>query len=245
VQDFFSPEGLKGTGVTVSKVLAPLGFYQELQLSLVDRIGERDGSLISPEPPNRDLGGLGYAARLRNYFDLSQAANLEIGASALTSEREQPLLTAIPDTGDPAVEINAYNQRQSVIAADVTYRWRPLQQGIYQSLILQGEVMQQRNPEVTIPENLGPTGNRVGAYAYGRYQMTRRTFVGARYDFVEGAAGNDTSTTAGSGYIEFFPSEFSKLVAGYERLKRGGDNALNRFILQAAFSLGPHKPHPF
>ena len=51
---------------------------------------------------------------------------------------------------------------------------------------------------------------------------------------------------AASGYFTFFPSEFSKLVAGYERfIPRGDERSLNRFVIQATFALGPHKPHPF
>jgi hypothetical protein len=44
-------------------------------------------------------------------------------------------------------------------------------------------------------------------------------------------------------YFQWFPSEFSKVVAGYERVS--GSARVNRLLLQAAFSLGPHKPHPF
>ncbi|HYC52669.1 MAG TPA: hypothetical protein VEB19_16270, partial [Gemmatimonadaceae bacterium] len=39
VQRFLGDEGLKGTGVYVSRVFAPLGFYQELQVTAVDRFG--------------------------------------------------------------------------------------------------------------------------------------------------------------------------------------------------------------
>ena len=44
---------------------------------------------------------------------------------------------------------------------------------------------------------------------------------------------------------EFQPSEFSKLVAGFERLSPERGEALSRILIQASFALGPHKPHPF
>lgn len=50
---------------------------------------------------------------------------------------------------------------------------------------------------------------------------------------------------AGSVYLEWFPSEFSKLVAGYEAVKPAGEDVLHRLLVQASFALGPHKPHPF
>jgi hypothetical protein len=195
---------------------------------------------------NKKLSGLGYSARLRNYWDLSQSTNLELSFSGITGKREQPI-------GFDVDGFNAVNRRQSVIASDVTFRWRPLQQGLYKSLILQAELMQQRNPgniPAGIPAQdvavLIPTGNFTGGYALGRYQITTRGFLGARYDFVEDPERGGANTRAASGYLEFFPSEFSKLVASYERyMPGGGDKALNRILFQASFALGPHKPHPF
>ena len=53
------------------------------------------------------------------------------------------------------------------------------------------------------------------------------------------------SATAGSVYLEWFPSEFTKLLGGYEAVSNEGSAAVHRLLVQAVFSLGPHKPHPF
>jgi hypothetical protein len=45
--------------------------------------------------------------------------------------------------------------------------------------------------------------------------------------------------------LQWYPSEFSKLVAGYERVNRKGIAGTDRILLQATFSIGPHRPHPF
>jgi hypothetical protein len=50
---------------------------------------------------------------------------------------------------------------------------------------------------------------------------------------------------AGTALLEFFPSEFSKLVAAFERRSVRSVGSTNRILLQAAFAVGPHKPHPF
>src|ERR1044072_5853343 len=89
IQRFFGPEGLKGTGLYVSKIFAPFGWYQELQLTAVDRLGEKPAGLESETAPNKELGGLGYTARLRNYWDVSEASNFELSASAMTGKQEQ------------------------------------------------------------------------------------------------------------------------------------------------------------
>lgn len=248
IQTFFGPEGLKGTGVYGSKVFSPFGFYQELQVTAVDGLGEPNDDLVTAEPINRRLGGLGYSARLRNYVDLTQAANFELSFSALTGKLARPVVVA----ADAAV--NAFATRQTTLGADVIYRWRPLQQGLYHSLILQGEVMHQLNADpgssVTLPDGTtvvfeGPRRAFTGAYGFGRWQLSQRTFLGARYDWVQDPSADGDALTAGSGYLEFFPSEFSKLSAGYERLMPAVGDAVNRILLQATFALGPHKPHPF
>jgi hypothetical protein len=248
VQTFFGPEGLKGTGVYASRVFSPFGFYQELQVTAVDGLGEPVEGLTTAEPINKRLGGLGYSARLRNYVDLSQATNFELSFSALTGKLARPV--AVPE-GDA---VNAFATRQTTLAADLTYRWRPLQQGLYHSLIVQGEVMHQLNADpgstVTLPDGStvvfeGPRRSFTGAYGFARYQLTQRNFLGARYDWVQDPSADGDELNAASGYLEFFPSEFSKLTAAYERFMPPGADAVNRIMLQATFALGPHKPHPF
>ena len=256
IQRFLGPEGGKGTGLWVSKIFAPLGFYQEIITTVVDNIGaESEEELITLEPANKRLSGLGYSARLRNYWDFSESTNLELSASAATSRRAQPVLCGgISECagidGTPGI-----NVRQGLVGADLTYRWRPLQRGLYKSFIVQAEYMRQLNdgdptvpPELGTPvEFLGPARDLNGWYVFSRYQLSRRTYVGARFDQVDND-GIDIGgrTSAVSGYFQFFPSEFSKMVAMYERYKPGSDqSAINRILLQMTFAVGPHRPHPF
>jgi len=91
----------------------------------------------------------------------------------------------------------------------------------------------------------GPDRNFTGGYAFARYQVTRRGYLGARFDSFQDEAAAGSATNAASGYLEFFPSEFSKLLVGYERYSPAEGSATNRILLQATFALGPHKPHPF
>ena len=256
-QRFLGPEGLKGTGVWGLRVFAPFGFFQEVNVAVSDRFGEAAEGLRTEEPLNRRLSGLAYTARLRNYWDLSEAANLEISGTAMTGRREQPITPLVGD--DPEEAVNAVGARQTLLGADLTYRWRPLQQGLYKSFILQAEVMRQGNERrPALPggldpaDYLGPVRDVTGAYAFARWQTSRRSHLGARYDFVQSYdAGVEPDLQAASVYLEFFPSEFSKLLAGYERVLQGGvggglaGNRVSRILLQATFALGPHRPHPF
>jgi hypothetical protein len=255
VQRFLSDDGLKGTGIWVLRAFAPFGFFQELNVQVVDRLGEQPEDLHTDKPVNKSLSGLTYSARLRNYWDVSEAANVELSATALTGKREQPIAPVATSS-----DINAVGARQSLIGADLTYRWRPLQQGLYRSLIVQAELMRQlnqRDPDLPATpggaptDYLGPTRDVTGAYVFGRYQTSQRTFLGGRYDYVQSYDASAADFHAASLYFEFFPSEFSKLVAGYERILNGGTQSgfagdrLDRILVQASFALGPHKPHPF
>jgi hypothetical protein len=249
VQRFLGEEGLKGTGVYLARVFSPLGFYQEVILTAVDRIGEAPEDLAAEEPANEKLSGLGYSARLRNYWDLSEAANFELSASAMTGVREQPLTQGV-DVGDQLV--TAALARQTTVGVDATFRWRPLEQGLYRSFILQGEFMRQLNrdpekipPPLGLADYAGPRRDYSGAYLFARYQVSRRTFIGGRYDWVQDPEAEGVSLTAGSGILTFFPSEFSKLTATVERRSLKGFGGTTRLLLQATFAIGPHKPHPF
>ena len=251
LQRMFGPEGLKGTGIYASRIFAPFGFYQELILTAVDRFGESpEDAAPTLEPVNKKLGGLGYSGRLRNYWDLNEASNVELSFSGVTGKREQPLLF------DGDVASFSTPARQSVVGADFTYRWRPLQQGLYKSFIVQAEFMRQINetdPRLLLPAETeltdysyaGPDRDFSGAYVFARYQLTRRSYVGARFDSFQDEAAEGRTSTAVSGYLQYFPSEFSKLMAGYERYSPAEGSATNRVLLQATFAIGPHKPHPF
>ena len=245
VQRLLGEEGLKGTGAYVSRVFAPLGFYQELQLAVVDRIGEASEELFTEEPVNRELDGLAFSARLRNYWDLSSAANLELSASAMTGKVEQPY-----DFGGagPSPEVNALTSGQTLVGGDVTFRWRPLQEGLYRSFIAQAELFRQNNARSLDPAFGGPNRDFTGAYGFARWQLTRRTFVAGRYDWTQDPELGGETLTAASGYLQWYPSEFSKLTLGFERVMPAritAVDATNRILLQATFAIGPHKPHPF
>jgi hypothetical protein len=257
IQRFFGPEGQKGTGFWLSRVFAPFGFYQELQLTAIDRIAEKNDSLETGDPVNRTLKGLGYSARVRNYWDLNESTNLELSGWGLTGLREEPIPITVGS-------INGLNARQSTYGLDFTFRWRPLQRGLYKSFILQSEWMRQLTKSASgfIPGPIcrdlcGPVvgppvlvaterTNYAGGYVFARYQISQRGFLGARYDRVGDPEFAGLATQAGSAYLEFFPSEFSKITAMYERyVPPAGIERINRILLQATFALGPHKPHPF
>ena len=239
-QRFLGEEGLKTTGIYLARSAAPFGFFQEFILTAGDRLGEAPEDLVTDEATNNDLSGLAYGARVRNYWDLSNASNLEISGSAMTGKMERPLDVAVD-------EVNAEALRQTTFGADVTFRWRPPGQGLYKSFIAQAEFMAQQNDNVQATALPSPIqlDDYTGFYVFARYQTSRRAYVGARFDSLDDPEFGGERTNAVSGYYQFYPSEFSKLVAKFERVNTSGQSAFNRFLIQATFALGPHRPHPF
>lgn len=263
VQDFLGAEGLKGTGLWFSKVFAPFGFYQEIQLAAVDRFGgEQDAhgeeaaepEPITSEPANRSLGGLGYVARLRNYYDITDAANVELSGSFATGKRAVHVECVGPDAPDCFGGLTGVNARQSLLGADLTLRWKPLDRALYKSFLLQAEWLRQVNVEPDLP--VPPPGNSAeleaearsydGAYVFARYQLTRRIHIGGRYDWLQDPHAGGEAFAAATAQLTMFPSEFSKMVLGVERvMPAAGEDGFFRLLFQTTFAVGPHRPHPF
>ena len=246
IQRFLGEEAQKGTGVWLSRIMAPLGWYQELIVTATELAAghghEDEGELLTEEPLSRDLSHLAFSARLRNYWDVNESTNIELSASALTGKRAQPYdFGPIP----PESGANAIAATQRLYGADLTFRWRPLQQGLYRSFIAQAEYMVQQNERTTDPNYLGPTRDFQGGYAFARWQLSRRWYVGARYDALDDPELLSGTLRAASGYLQWFPSEFSKVNFAFERLMPGDFERTNRFLVQATFAIGPHRPHPF
>ncbi|MBA2565051.1 MAG: hypothetical protein H0V09_06470 [Gemmatimonadetes bacterium] len=245
IQEFFGDDGLASTGLWVSKLLSPLGFYQEIIAVVGNDLGEGIGGAESGGPAEaggaevggaqaggdaeqaggkdllEDLGDRLFLGHLRNYADLTEAANVEVGVSAATGTR------------DP---VPSDSERLTFYGLDLTYRWRPAAMALYRSLVLQAEATWRD----------GEAATEFGAFAFGQWQVGRRWYVGARYDYVEQPETEGAERENGiSGYLTIFPSEFSLFRLGYEHRALSAGDDIDRVLLQASVTLGPHRPHPF
>ena len=248
VRDFFGEEGLSSSGIGVSRIFAPLGFFQELLVYGVGSLAAHEHEHAAEEPDedaviieDDDLANqLSLVAQLRNYWDLSTSTNAELGFSFATGKiRELELVSIVTNTFEEVFE------PQKFYGAHLTLRWRPAQQGLYKSFIWNNEVL----------VNDGHEGKRFGAFSQAQYQLTRRLYLGGRFDAVEqldfsSIEGDEIDggwRNAASGYFTFFPSEFSRFKLGVERTFGSGDPAGGewRGVLQTTFAIGPHRPHAF
>jgi hypothetical protein len=271
IREYFGPEGFASAGAAVSKIFAPLGFYQEFQILTTTGLDARaeghgehnDTNIDVPEGLRVESRGrrgreqLTVTAHLRNYHDLSVAANVEVGISAAFGSVERLALpgcrAGVPCPHDAILEF----QGQRFYGSNITFRWRPPQRALYRSFQASAEMVVNDGPESTV----------WGGFGFAQWQIGRRSYVGGRFDIVQepGKASielqaADTShdphlrldrggkrLLAGSAYLTFMPSEFSRLRIAVERIL--GEAAPNggqwRAVVQSTFSIGPHRPHPF
>ena len=165
---------------------------------------------------------LAYVGRLRGYRDISESMNLDIGTSFAHGHND-----AGPD------------DTTQVYGVDATLRYRPLQEALYKKAMLRTELFWSRREQ--------PLGDAhaFGAYVSGEYQLTRRLFGGARYDFSDRAFDPTLNDKSGSLLLTYWPSEFSQVRGQYRYTRYAEGVSANEFLFQFLFSIGAHGAHVF
>lgn len=174
---------------------------------------------------NETLFGFGKLSRpllvshLKSFFDLTSNSSLQIGLSSAlgpTSERNYTRVHGI----------------------DMTYRWVPPQ--INRSFTWQTELLAAHleNPAAG-KENL------FGMYSFIEQQLSRRWYIGARFDYSQIPLSNNLSEWAIAPYLNFWQSEFGRLRLEYKHTARNNALSSDQLWLQYTATLGSHRPHPF
>ena len=207
-------EGLADAGVSVSKLLPNRFLFLEATGELFS-----GNSGIFQSHQRSDLSWVG---RLRGYRDLTEATNLDVGASFARGKN---------DLGS--------DFSTEVVALDATFRYRPLQRALYRRFLGRTELFWSRRDqeEGTMPA--------FGMYVSGDYQFARRWFAGARYDWSERATDASLTDKGASMTLTFWPSEFSQLRGQYRRINFAEGVTSNEVLFQLLFSIGAHGAHVF
>lgn len=210
-----SEEGWNDAGVSLARIF-PLGdTFSELTLQVFR--GESEGLF---EAPSRN--DLAYLAHYRAYRDFGDDHNLEVGS---TWGRGSNGTT--PDAKTTLENLH------------LVYRWKPLGGRPYRSFILRSELFRSRR------EQPGGKQSSRGFFVSGDYQLARRWFVGARYEFSD-RADDDTRRDRGETVtLTFWPSEFSQIRGELRRRRYAGGITANEALVQLQFSIGAHGAHSF
>jgi len=214
VHNFFGDEGLNDRGVSVSKAF-PNDF------AFVEATAEAFSGDVEDVFTRHNNNDLFYNGHVKLFKDISENSNIELGTSYAR--------------GNASDEAAVKNQFGGI---DVTYRWKPLQQGLYRSFIGRFE---------GIVDDRGDVDRRVarrlrGFYASGDYQLGQRWFTGIRLDRADRGDVTDKGVSA---TLTFWPSEFSQFRTQLRRTSYGGAKSIAELLFGMQFSIGAHGAHTF
>jgi hypothetical protein len=213
--NLFGEEGLNDEGASLSWLLPNKAFYQELIFQATAGFSETPSFSLSNG--NHFI----YLAHLKNFFTLSDNATLELGFSGVTGPNDSSLNTNIG-------------------AADLTYKWKPVQLNTYHSLTWQSEFFYSNKD---LGENV--TVNSFGLYSFIRYQIAKRWFLTGRFDYGEKPYNNTITENAFSLTAGWEATEFQKIE--FEAKTTDGNNE-DRFYqawLRWIFVIGAHGAHQY
>ena len=212
LETYFGEEGLAQTGLSFSWLL-PKPWATANEISVQITSGENEeafgGELFE------DLAVL---ARLKNYWQISDATYFEWGLSGVSGK-------------------TAGGGDSRVLGTDATFNWQPPQRAKYRALTWRGELLRSERDDET-----GRRQQAWGGYAYLEGLFRRNLWAGLRYDWAEDPLQPERRLTGLVPYLTWWQSEFVRLRAEYGHLEDELSGASeNRFVLQLTWAAGPHK----
>ena len=227
VANYLGAEGLSRTGVELSGFLPVpwTAVTHELTGGVMEG-GVGEGGTLFGAIRRRPS----YYAHLKNFWDISDVTNAELGATYLTGSRDD----------DSDLEVQALG-----LDATLVHHVTPTNKFKWQNELY----LQERDEAVSVAEDGTETLLRDtpwGLYTLLDYRLSPRVGIGGRFDYVEPidaapAALARQADTAWSGYLTFYQSEFSRFRLQYRHtdFARGGDD--NAVFLQGTVAVGVHK----
>lgn len=213
-------DGIDDAGVSVQRILpAPEGIF----LEAAGQVFRGDSG--DPEHPlfkASNKNDVSAVAHLRGYRDITESTNLDLGVSYAR--------------GHNNLGSNFLTQLYGI---DATLRWKPLRRSIYHSFVARSEFIWSQRQQL-------PSEQRAfGFYTSGDYQLSRRWFVGGRYDRSDEAESANLTDKGASAVLTYWPSEFSQVRGQYRFTHYAGSIDAHELLMQVIFSLGAHGAHPF
>lgn len=208
-------DGINDEGASLSWIVPNSLFYQELTFQFTD--GPIDNPSFS-----RSIGNTFFElAHLKNFFDLSDNATLEVGLSGMTGA-------------------NLFNWRSNIGAFDLTYKWKPIQFNTYKSFTWQSEAYFS-NARLSADT----TVNSFGMYSFINFQFSKRLFFTGMYSYSGKPYSAGIHENSFSATIGWYATEFQKIEM--EGRTTSGNKMSNRsqVLLRWIFVIGTHGAHQY
>jgi hypothetical protein len=213
--NYFGDVGLNDEGLSLSWLVPNKKFYQELVFQATS--GQSESPTFFRGDNNRFI----YLGHLKNFFTLSDNSTLELGLTGITGPNDSSRTT-------------------SIAAADLTYKWKPVQMNTYKSITWQSEFYY---GHANLLDNFSI--NSIGLYSFLQYQLAKRWFLTGRYDYAQKPYDKTIVEQAYSLTAGWYATEFSKIeLEG----KTTDDNIEKRFYqawLRWIFVIGAHGAHQY
>jgi hypothetical protein len=214
--NYLGEEGLNDAGISLSWLVPnPLDFFQELTFEATQ--GPAENESFTTSAFDRYL----YLAHLKNFWDLTPNATLELGLSGAVGPNHA-----------------AFN---SVIGGvDLTYKWKPLRLNAYKSLVLQAEALWSRKKIAANTEV-----KSWGAYGLVTYQLKNRLFFTGRFDYSNLPDNAAFVERAYSGTLGWLATEFQKAELEFKTTSSNSFSRTTQVLLRSVFVIGAHGAHAY
>ncbi len=201
--------------------LFPTPFYLTATGGFYNKLGGENARAANAVA--RPLQSFTYLARLAAYTDVGDDHNLELGVSNAWTPRRYVTDTSVAGAdfnGDGTLDApnssagieTRKNTWRNLSGIDLTYRYQPVQGGLYKGVIWATEVMSNNERRFNSTTNL-PT-DRVRSFAgfsYIQVKLGRQWRPGVSVDLAEDLDSARTLTKTFTGFISYDVTEFQRL----------------------------------
>jgi hypothetical protein len=214
----FMGEALNDQGFSLSWLIPNPRFYQELVVELTR--GPEEHPIFTTSDRNIPL----KLAHLKNFWDLTDNATLELGLSA-------------------AFGANKFGHTSKLGGLNVTYKWKPIRYNRYKSFEIQSEFF-------VSDQDLGAISDDIrswGMYTWMEYQLSQRWFMTGVYSYSELPTDNTISEESLSATLGWYATEFQKIEVGPRLLSDNGlfNAPVFSGFLRWIFIIGSHGAHQY
>jgi hypothetical protein len=214
--NYLGEDGLNDAGLSVSWLVPnPLDFFQELTFEATG--GPSDNPSFARSPVTRYL----YLAHLKNFWDLTENATLELGLTGATGP-------------------NGAEHTTTLGSVDVTYKWKPLQFNTYQSFVWQTEAIL-AHVGTGAPEDV----RSWGMYSAMTYQLEKRYFLTGRIDYSNLPTSASVVERAASATLGWYATEFQKIELEGKTTTSNVQDQYSQLWLRWIFVIGAHGAHAY
>ena len=225
----------RGDGLEV-QYLFPIDTYVSATAGFYDKVGTSNGR--QDVTGTRSLNEFSYLARVNAYKDIGDNHSLEMGLDSIWTPKR-----TVADTTTPAPLgiVTVRDTWRTLTGLDITYRYQPVQGGLYKGVIWGTELMQ-NNERRFDGSNLPQRRNHsYSGFSYVELRSGRHLRGGVMADATQDLDNVKLLTKTGTVFLSYDVTEFQRLRVAYAQAKTNDSRPDNHTIgLQWTGVLGHH-----